>query len=168
MKNLLPIVPSYLLEFPLPILLRQGSSSENTSSEANLHILVANKDRASFCSEENPPAPLAQMQHNTEENSSTPNLNHTVCSNSPTSTTSSPATSGLVGDFKSLSSNISGALQSSNNSSNECLNITTGIRPPSVKNDTTSNDLTTKNETTNTSCTSNAVNPNKSFSILVS
>ena len=152
MKNLLPILPSYLLEFPLPTLSRVNNCSsgvplEKVSTDSNL-----SKQTSSY---------TTLPSHNADSL-------QTTSSSSPTSTTSSPATSGLVGDFKTLTSNISG--YASNHSSNECIND-----PPTMDNNVNGMDhpineasQSTTGSTTSSSCTSNAVNHNKSFSILVS
>ena len=139
MKNLLPILPSYLLEFPLPTLSRQNNFSTSTASEKASN----DYNKTSSCS--------SLPSHDSGCLPST-------TTSSPKSTTSSPATSGLVGNFKTLDSNISGI--ESTNASNENIN-----EQHDKENDPTTIDLTSKSSS---SCTSNAVNPNSSFSILVS
>ena len=152
MKNLLPILPSYLLEFPLPTLSRVNNCSSEASTEKASHD--------------------SNVYNQTSAHSSLPSHSSdclpTTSSSSPNSTTSSPATSGLVGEFKTLSSNISGI--ASTHTSNECINeepfvdnIETTPEPPMNESSTT-----TTSSTSSSTCTSNAVNHNKSFSILVS
>jgi hypothetical protein len=156
MKNLIPIVPSYLLEFPLPTLSRLSSSGLNQSPE-KVSASITNNSIASSNLEKTASLSSLPNQEGYHE--------QLMFSNSPTSTTSSPATSGLVGDFKTLTSNISGVLSTS--SSSECIHNINGVP---IEIDTDPVDLTQNetSQTTTSSCTSNAVNPNKSFSILVS
>ena len=152
MKNLLPILPSYLLEFPLPTLSRVNNCSSGAQPEKVSNHTNLSQQTSSYTS---------LSPHNKDSL-------QTTSSSSPTSTTSSPATSGLVGDFKTLTSNISGI--ASNHSSNESIN-----EPPAM--DDNANGLnnsvneasqSTTSSNSSSSCTSNAVNHNKSFSILVS
>ena len=155
MKNLLPIVPSYLLEFPLPTISRLSNSLLSKSSE-NIPTQVATNNMTILSSVK---TTSTSSLPNPESHSSYP-FDHAQCSNSPESTTSSPATSGLVGDFKTLTSNISGVI--STNSSHEIITTT--------REQLRSDNLETSEPSTKqlTSCASNAVNPNNSFSILVS
>ena len=151
MKNLLPILPSYLLEFPLPTLSRVNNCSSGVPLEKVSTDSSSSKQTSSY---------TTLSSHNTDSL-------QTTSSSSPTSTTSSPATSGLVGDFKTLTSNISGI--ASNHSSNECIN-----EHPTMDDNANGMDQTideasqSMTSSTSSSCTSNAVNHNKSFSILVS
>ena len=160
MKNLLPIVPSYLLEFPLPTLSRLSNALSSKSSDnipnlttTNNMTMLSSVKTTSTCSLPNP------------EIYSSYSFDQVQGSNSPASTTSSPATSGLVGDFKTLTSNISGVI--STNSNNECINssVVTMTREQSNSDNLEISEPSTKQVN---SCTSNAVNPNNSFSILVS
>ena len=160
MKNLLPIVPSYLLEFPLPTLSRLSNSLLSKSFE-NIPMLATTNNVSMLSSVK---TTSTSSLPNPEMYSSYP-FDQVKCSNSPASTTSSPATSGLVGDFKTLTSNISGVV--STNSSNECINSSIVAMTSEISN---SDNISTTGPSTKqvASCTSNAVNPNNSFSILVS
>ena len=160
MKNLLPIVPSYLLEFPLPTLSRLSNSLSSKSYE-NIPTLTTTNNMVMLSSGK---TTSTSSLPNPEMYSSYP-FDQVQCSNSPASTTSSPATSGLVGDFKTLTSNISGVI--SKNSLNECMDssIVTMTSEPSNSDNISTSEPSTKQVT---SCTSNAVNPNNSFTILVS
>merc|ERR1712110_827221 len=95
MKNLLPIVPSYLLEFPLPTLSRLSNSLLSKSSE-NIPSLATTNNMTMISSAKN--TSTASLPN--PETYSSYSFDQVQSSNSPASTTSSPATSGLVGDFK--------------------------------------------------------------------
>ena len=160
MKNLLPIVPSYLLEFPLPTLSRLRNSLLSKSSE-NIPSLATTNNMTMVSSVKN----TSTSSLPNPETYSSYSFDQIQCTNSPASTTSPPATSGLVGDFKTLTLNISGVI--STNSNNECINSSIVTMTSEQSN---SDNISTSGSSTKqvTSCTSNAVNPNNSFSILVS
>ena len=160
MKNLLPIVPSYLLEFPLPTLSRLSHSMLSKSSE-NIPMLATTNNKTMISSAKT--TSTASLPN--PETYSSYSFDQVQSSNSPASTTSSPATSGLVGEFKTLTSNISGVI--STDSSNECINSSIVTMTSELTN---SDNISTTGPSTKqvASCTSNAVNPNNSFSILVS